>query len=89
MIFPPPAATSCYQQGRRSRRNRLRNVVRITALSHSTIHRRIAEGRFPTPFSLGGKAYGWAGRPCRGGSMLRQTVRYLAAASCGAVRWHR
>ena len=35
---------------------RLRDVMRITALSRSTIYRRIAEGRFPAPVHLGGRA---------------------------------
>jgi prophage regulatory protein len=39
---------------------RLRDVVRITALSRATIYRRIAEGRFPAPVHLGGRASGWA-----------------------------
>jgi prophage regulatory protein len=39
---------------------RLRDVMRITALSRSTIYRRIAEGRFPAPIHLGGRASGWA-----------------------------
>jgi len=38
---------------------RLRDVVRITALSRSTIYRRIAEGRFPCPVHLGGRASAW------------------------------
>jgi prophage regulatory protein len=38
---------------------RLRDVVNITALSRSTIYRRIAEGRFPAPVHLGGRASGW------------------------------
>jgi prophage regulatory protein len=38
---------------------RLRDVVRISSLSRSTIYRRIAEGRFPPPVSLGGRASGW------------------------------
>jgi predicted DNA-binding transcriptional regulator AlpA len=38
---------------------RLRDVIRISALSRSTIYRRIAEGRFPRPVSLGGRASGW------------------------------
>ena len=40
---------------------RLRDVMRITALSRSTIYRRIAEGRFPAPVHLGGRASAW---PC-------------------------
>ena len=39
---------------------RLADVVRITALSRATIYRRIAEGRFPRPVHLGGRACGWA-----------------------------
>jgi prophage regulatory protein len=38
---------------------RLRDVINITALSRSTIYRRIAEGRFPAPVHLGGRASGW------------------------------
>ena len=38
---------------------RLRDVMRITALSRSTIYRRIAEGRFPEPVHLGGRASAW------------------------------
>lgn len=38
---------------------RLRDVMRITALSRSTIYRRIAEGRFPSPVHLGGRASAW------------------------------
>ncbi|NYT80323.1 AlpA family phage regulatory protein [Alcaligenaceae bacterium] len=53
-ISPPPspsdAAPAFY---------RLRDVVRITALSRSTVYRRIAEGRFPAPIHLGGRASAW------------------------------
>ncbi|MDK7587411.1 AlpA family phage regulatory protein [Alcaligenes faecalis subsp. phenolicus] len=38
---------------------RLADVLRITALSRATIYRRIAEGRFPRPTNLGGRACGW------------------------------
>jgi prophage regulatory protein len=38
---------------------RLHDVVRISALSRSTIYRRIAEGRFPSPIHLGGRASAW------------------------------
>lgn len=38
---------------------RIRDVMRITALSRSTVYRRIAEGRFPAPFNLGGRASAW------------------------------
>jgi prophage regulatory protein len=39
---------------------RLREVMRACALSRSTIYRRIAEGRFPAPVHLGGRASGWS-----------------------------
>ncbi len=35
------------------------NVEAKTGLSRSTIYQRIAEGAFPTPVSLGGRAVGW------------------------------
>jgi prophage regulatory protein len=38
---------------------RLRDVMRISALSRSTIYRRISEGRFPSPVRLGGRASAW------------------------------
>jgi predicted DNA-binding transcriptional regulator AlpA len=38
---------------------RIREVVRITALSRPTLYRRIAERRFPAPVHLGGRACGW------------------------------
>lgn len=38
---------------------RLPNVKTRTGLSGSTIYLRIAEGRFPKPVSLGGRAVGW------------------------------
>ncbi|MEO8186131.1 MAG: AlpA family transcriptional regulator [Burkholderiaceae bacterium] len=38
---------------------RLRDVMRITALSRSTVYRRVAEGRFPSPVHLGGRASAW------------------------------
>lgn len=38
---------------------RLRDIVRISALSRSTIYRRIAGGQFPPPVHLGGRASGW------------------------------
>ena len=38
---------------------RLVDVIRITALSRSSIYRRIAAGEFPPQVSLGGRAMGW------------------------------
>lgn len=38
---------------------RLPTVKARTGLSRSTIYLRIAEGRFPKPIALGGRAVGW------------------------------
>ena len=38
---------------------RLPEVIARTGLSRSTIYARLAEGRFPRPVSLGGRAVGW------------------------------
>lgn len=38
---------------------RLPTVKARTGLSRSTIYLRIAEGSFPKPISLGGRAVGW------------------------------
>jgi prophage regulatory protein len=38
---------------------RLPDVKAATGLSRSTIYLRIAEGTFPRPISLGGRAVGW------------------------------
>src|SRR3546814_7989909 len=38
---------------------RMREVLRMTGLSRSTLYRRIADGTFPAPVSLGGSAKGW------------------------------
>lgn len=38
---------------------RLPTVKARTGLSRSTIYLRIAEGSFPAPVSLGGRAVGW------------------------------
>ncbi|MEJ5126536.1 AlpA family phage regulatory protein [Comamonas sp. MYb21] len=38
---------------------RLADVIRITALSRSSIYRRVAAGEFPPQVSLGGRATGW------------------------------
>ena len=39
---------------------RIKDVMRITALSRPTLYRRIAAQRFPRPVHLGGRACGWA-----------------------------
>lgn len=38
---------------------RLPAVKDRTGLSRSSIYLRVAQGRFPTPVSLGGRAVGW------------------------------
>jgi len=38
---------------------RLPEVRRTTGLSRSTLYMRIAEGKFPRPINLGGRAVGW------------------------------
>jgi prophage regulatory protein len=38
---------------------RLPEVKRSTGLSRSTIYLRVAEGTFPRPVGLGGRAVGW------------------------------
>ncbi|RDS85013.1 AlpA family phage regulatory protein [Dyella monticola] len=39
---------------------RIRDVLRITALTRPTLYRRMAAGRFPLPVHLGGRACAWA-----------------------------
>lgn len=39
---------------------RIRDVVRITALTRTTLYRRIAAGRFPPPVHLGGRVCAWS-----------------------------
>jgi prophage regulatory protein len=38
---------------------RLKEVMRLTALSRSTIYSRMNEGQFPKPVSLGERAVAW------------------------------
>lgn len=38
---------------------RIADVMRITSLSRATLYRRIADGIFPVPVHLGGRACGW------------------------------
>jgi prophage regulatory protein len=38
---------------------RVRQVQGQTGLSNATLYRRIREGSFPKPFSLGGRSVGW------------------------------
>lgn len=47
------------ESGAPARVLRLPAVLARTGLSRSTIHRRLAEGRFPKPVALGPRAVGW------------------------------
>jgi prophage regulatory protein len=38
---------------------RLSEVIRMTGLGRSSIYKKISEGVFPKPVSLGGRAVGW------------------------------
>ena len=53
---------------------RLKEVTRITALSRSTVYRRIAEGRFPEPVHLGGRASAWPSAALQPGSTTRRGI---------------
>ncbi len=59
---------------------RLPDVIARTGLSRSTIYVRLAEGRFPRPVSLGGRAVGWIE------AELDEWLRERIAESRGAVR---
>lgn len=39
---------------------RIRDVLRVSALSRPTLYRRIAAGKFPAPVHLGGRACAWS-----------------------------
>ena len=56
---------------------RLRDVVRITSMSRSTIYRRVAAGRFPRPISLGGRASAWKGTELQ--AWIEDPMTYRAA----------
>ncbi|WP_338404896.1 helix-turn-helix transcriptional regulator [Achromobacter xylosoxidans] len=62
---------------------RLADVVRITALSRATIYRRIAEGRFPRPVHLGGRACGWT--PAALQAWIDNPQEYRAGSPAAAV----
>lgn len=38
---------------------RIRDVIRMTALTRATLYRRVAAGRFPPPVHLGGRVCAW------------------------------
>lgn len=58
-IFPTPTFNRAAATAPSPAFYRLSDVMRITALSRSTIYRRVAEGRFPAPVHLGGRASAW------------------------------
>jgi len=59
---------------------RLPAVKTSTGLSRSTIYLRVAEGTFPKPVSLGGRAVGWIE------SEIQQWLEHRIAASRKAAR---
>lgn len=59
---------------------RLSDVIRITALSRSTIYRRIAAGEFPAQISLGGRATGWRREALQ--TWLNDPTGFRALATC-------
>lgn len=62
---------------------RMADVMRITALSRATLYRRIAEGKFPPPVHLGGRACGWP--PAALQAWIDDPEGYSAAPVRGAV----
>ena len=48
-----------YMSTREARIVRLPEVMRMTGLGESTIHRRYRDGTFPRPLRLGAKSIGW------------------------------
>lgn len=56
---------------------RLKDVMRITALSRATLYRRVAERRFPAPVHLGGRACGWRADQLQ--EWVRDPQGYVAA----------
>jgi len=56
---------------------RLPDVIRHTGMSRSTIYRRISDGAFPAPYSLGPRASGW-----RWGELVEWLKTRASKASC-------
>lgn len=71
---------------------RMRDVLRMTALSRSSLYRRIAAGTFPAPVSLGGAAKGWRRRDLEqweqdpGGFKLMESCTIQTTAQGARVR---
>ena len=69
---------------------RLPSVKARTGLSRSTLYLRVAQGTFPKPVSLGGRAVGWIEAEVQ--SWLEQCIeasRKAAAYGHGDARAHR
>src|ERR1700732_2009489 len=62
---------------------RIRDVVRITALSRPTLYRRIAARRFPPPVHLGGRACGWCSAALQ--TWINDPEGYCAPAGANAI----
>lgn len=67
---------ACFEPGQQAY-FRLKDVMRITALSRATLYRRIAERRFPAPVHLGGRACGWRTEQLQ--EWVRDPEGYVAA----------
>lgn len=65
---------------------RIADVIRLTALSRATIYRRIADGRFPRPVHLGGRACGWVPNELR--AWINAPGDYRAAPAASASHEH-
>lgn len=62
---------------------RIRDVLRITALSRPTIYRRIAAGRFPAPVHLGGRTCAWSRVALQ--TWINDPDNYRASHTCDAL----
>jgi prophage regulatory protein len=58
---------------------RLPSVKALTGLSRSTIYLRVAEGEFPKPISLGGRAVGWIESEVQ--DWIKERIEYSRARS--------
>lgn len=65
---------------------RMADVIRITALSRATLYRRIAEGKFPPPVHLGGRACGWP--PAALQAWIDDPERYVACQATAVAIGH-
>ena len=63
---------------------RIADVMLLTALSRATIYRRIADGRFPAPIHLRGRACGWT--PAELQAWIDNPAEYRAAPASAEPR---